>query len=172
MKTERNPKISLLWAPWRSVYIERHLRKKTGCIFCRALREKRDRNNHIVKRSRHAFAVLNRYPYTNGHVMIVPNRHIAELKDLTDPERLDLLGLQDQVIELLKEILRPDGFNLGLNLGRAAGAGVLGHVHVHIVPRWIGDTNCMPVISGTKVISQSLCVLYEQLVKRRKRELK
>lgn len=125
--------------------------------------KKQDRAQLIVKRNRHAFAVLNRYPYNNGHVMIVPNRHVRLFSQLKDAEVLDLMRLQDEILEGLQACVRPHGFNIGTNLGRVGGAGVPGHIHVHLVPRWLGDNNFMPAIGGTKVISQSLASLYQAL---------
>ena len=152
---------NILWAPWRKQYIL-HLprKKKADCIFCRMLKQNKDQANFIVKRTRHSFAVLNLFPYNNGHVLIIPKRHLADFEKLTEVELLDLVKLQNEILGRLKERLKPHGFNLGVNLGSVGGAGVVGHLHVHVVPRWSGDTNFMPVIAKTKVISESLKSLY------------
>ena len=152
----------LLWAPWRKTYIS-HIPKIRGCLFCKILTGRNDRRNLLVKRSQHAFAVLNRYPYNNGHVMIVPNRHVRLFSQLKDVELLGLMRLQDEMLKGLRTCIHPHGFNVGTNLGRVGGAGVPGHIHVHLVPRWLGDNNFMPAIGGTKVISQSLSSLYQAL---------
>ncbi len=128
------------------------------------LRSRNDQKNYIVKRTAHAFAVLNLYPYNNGHVLIVPRRHVAEFGQLKDVELLDLIKLQNDLLLRLKKRLKPHGFNVGANLGIAAGAGVPGHLHIHLVPRWPGDTNFMPVVGKAKVISESLKSLYERLI--------
>jgi len=162
---QNKPASSILWAPWRKSYIL-HLprKKKTSCIFCDMLRSRNDQKNYIVKRTAHAFAVLNLYPYNNGHVLIVPRRHVAEFGQLKDVELLDLIKLQNDLLLRLKKRLKPHGFNVGANLGIAAGAGVPGHLHIHLVPRWPGDTNFMPVVGKAKVISESLKSLYERLI--------
>ena len=153
-----------LWAPWRKAYISGQ-KKTSGCFFCQDLRAspKKDKINLLLFRSRFAFILLNRYPYTNGHLMLVPNRHVPSLERLKDSERLDLLKLLDLALQLLKKSLHPHGFNVGMNLGRIGGAGVPGHVHLHVVPRWKGDTNFMPVLTGTKIISDSLQSTYLEL---------
>ena len=152
-----------VWAPWRKAYI---LGKKgRGCLFCRHLRagKNRDQKNLLLYRSSSSYIMLNRYPYTNAHLMLIPNRHLASLEELNAKERLDLFGLLDLSLKLLKKSFRPQGFNIGINLGKAGGAGIPGHVHVHVVPRWLGDTNFMPVTSGVKVISDSLDSTYRHL---------
>ncbi|VAX37796.1 HIT family protein [hydrothermal vent metagenome] len=152
-----------LWAPWRSDYVTSIANKKKKCIFCHILDEKKDSKNYIFIRTKLSFSVLNIYPYNNGHVLIVPQRHVNDLSKLKRPERDDLFDLLDETKSLLEEVMKPAGFNIGINLGRAAGAGVPEHLHIHLVPRWKGDVNFMPVTAGTKVISQSLKVLYTQL---------
>ena len=154
----------ILWAPWRKAYIL-HLpnKKKSSCIFCAALRSKNDKKNLVVKRTKYSFAILNLFPYNNGHVLIVPKKHTPDFEVLSDTELLDLVRLQNDLIGRLKTRLKPHGFNLGTNLGVAGGAGVKNHLHLHIVPRWMGDTNFMPVVGKTKVISESLKSLYERL---------
>lgn len=146
-----------IWAPWRKKYVSTHARGP-GCFLCRARRSpaNQDPKNFLLHRSSKNFIVLNRYPYTNGHLMIVSNRHVPSLEKLNDAERLDLLRLLDRALASLRKSLHPEGFNLGMNFGRAGGAGVPGHVHIHVVPRWPGDTNFMPLLTGSKVISDSL----------------
>jgi len=119
----------------------------------------------IVKRTKHSFSILNIFPYNIGHLMIVPNRHVAAIENLNDNELLDLMKLQNEMIKVMKRRLRPQGFNLGVNMGRFGGAGVRGHIHLHIVPRWVGDTNFIPMIAKTKVISMSLKMLYDRMTK-------
>ena len=142
-----------LWAPWRVNYIMG--KKEKGCVLCRLLKQTGGKSL-VVKRSALSFALLNAYPYNNGHIMIIPNRHTSDVGRLSRAEVLDMHRLTGEMITLLKKTLRPKGFNLGMNLGRAAGAGIADHLHLHIVPRWNGDTNFMPVTGSTKIISQSL----------------
>ena len=153
-----------LWAPWRKIYIRN--KKVTGCVFCRALKAspKKDPKNLILLRSSHNFIIMNRYPYISGHLMVVPNRHVDSLEKLGDRERLDFLGLLDQGLAVLKRALKPQGFNVGLNQGRAAGAGVPKHLHIHVVPRWSGDVNFMPVVADTRVLPESLDTTYDRLL--------
>ena len=152
-----------LWAPWRQAYVTDAAPQKGGCVFCAILKEKKDRQNLIFTRSAHSFAVLNLYPYNNGHSLIVPLRHVSDLDKLHPEERLDFFDLMSSSKQLLERVLKPDGFNIGMNLGKVAGAGVPGHVHMHVVPRWRGDVNFMPIVNGTRVISQSMKVLFRQL---------
>ncbi len=137
--------------------------KDTGCFFCAYLRQKRDSETFILHRGEHCFSILNRYPYNTGHLMVAPRVHKASLADLNAEEILDLWGQARQMQAILDRALHPQGYNLGINLGRIAGAGVLGHLHLHIVPRWNGDTNFMPVVGGTKVMPLALGDLYRQL---------
>ena len=153
-----------LWAPWRTKYITK-VNSLKGCIFCSKPKSGKDAKNYIVARSRHSFSVLNLYPYNNGHMMVVPYRHVDSLTKLKKEELADLICLLNATQELLSKTMGPDGFNIGINVGRAAGAGIKNHVHIHIVPRWFGDANFMPVASSTKVISESLGALYDRLTK-------
>lgn len=150
-----------LWAPWRIKYVSR--KKQKGCIFCKVLKEKKDKKNFVVLRSRYCFAILNTFPYNNGHVMIVPKKHLKSIEDLGEVELLDMNKVLIKIKSALKKILSPSGFNIGMNIGKVAGAGIANHLHTHIVPRWLGDINCMPVIANTKVVSQSLEELYLKL---------
>jgi len=143
-----------LWAPWRLEYIQAE--KPAGCIFCDAAAGADRDDSLVVARSLRSFVLLNLYPYNSGHVMVVPFRHVAVLRDLDDEELLDLSRLVDRTVGVLEQVLRPEGYNIGLNLGRAAGAGVEDHLHVHVVPRWVGDTNFMPVLAETKVLPEHL----------------
>jgi ATP adenylyltransferase len=152
-----------IWAPWRKAYLRPKGRKEKGCLFCRLPAEKQDTRNYIVKRSSSSFAILNRYPYNNGHVMIVPLRHVDSVHALSDREKLDWLNLYEEIREVLRKTLKPQGFNVGINLGKVSGAGVPHHLHLHVVPRWRGDVNFMPIIGETKVISESLDSVYEAL---------
>jgi len=157
--------MDMLWAPWRVKYIMNLKKKSKGCVFCQIIRQNKDRKNYIIARTRYSFAVLNIYPYNNGHILIIPHRHVNDLSKLSSDEKMDLLSLMESTQKLLDKTLKPKGYNIGLNLGRIAGAGFPGHVHIHVVPRWRGDVNFMPVIAQTKVISQSLSTLYQKLVK-------
>ncbi len=155
-----------LWAPWRKVYIRPDSKtKKNTCLFCALRLSKNDASNYILKRTRHNYAILNLYPYNNGHVLIVPNRHVSSVETLNSEEKLDWLKLYEEVQAAILKTVNPHGFNVGLNLGRAAGAGIPDHLHLHIVPRWSGDSNFMPVVARTKVISESLDSCYRLLKK-------
>lgn len=150
-----------LWAPWRIQYVTRP--KESGCILCQKSKENKDETNFILHRSQNNFIILNAFPYNPGHLMIAPYRHVANLQDLTDDELTEHFNLVKKSLALLKEILNPDGFNIGLNIGKVAGAGIEEHLHTHIVPRWQGDVNFMPVLSNTRVISEELAATYKKL---------
>src|SRR5512137_1731034 len=150
-----------LWAPWRIEYIMS--RKPPGCIFCDRPAENNDDSNLILHRGKYHFIIMNAFPYNNGHMMVVPYRHTSSLSDWSAEERAEMMELADLGVELLKRTMRPDGFNLGINMGLVAGAGVADHIHLHIVPRWNGDTNFMPVLSDTRVISEHLKATYAKL---------
>ena len=152
-----------LWAPWRDTYITKIIGKQKTCVFCRILASRKDAKNLVIIRKLHAYAVLNLYPYSNGHCLVLPNRHVSDINKLSQEEYAELMELLREAKELLQTALKPHGFNVGMNLGHIAGAGIPGHVHIHIVPRWKGDHNFMPVTAGTKVISQSLSVIYKKL---------
>ena len=151
-----------LWAPWRIGYVQSH--KRSGCIFCEKAKANDDRRTLVVARGRLSFALLNAYPYTNGHLMIAPYEHVARLEDLSAEQCGDLMVLAQKCVAALRRALFPDGFNVGLNLGRAAGAGIEDHLHLHVVPRWEGDTSFTAVFSDTKVIAQSLDDAYATIV--------
>ncbi|MEN8614078.1 HIT domain-containing protein [Dehalogenimonas sp. THU2] len=150
-----------LWAPWRGKFIESF--KGDGCIFCDLPARGEDRETLILHRGREAFIIMNAYPYAAGHLMVAPFRHAARLSDLTDSERREIIDLAARCESILTTAMRPEGFNVGFNLGKAAGAGVDQHLHCHIVPRWFGDTNFMPVIGGTRVINEDLYATYDKL---------
>lgn len=170
-----------LWAPWRIGYIIGGKTDKKpdsnanvvweagadkGCFLCRAVGDRAkdaDRDNLVVARSRLAIAVLNRYPYNNGHLLVAPRRHVAKLQDLSSDEYLTHMKFISHACEIIAKTMNAEGFNVGLNLGRIAGAGVPGHLHWHVLPRWSGDTNFMPTLSGTNVIPQALDAAWELL---------
>jgi ATP adenylyltransferase len=154
-----------LWAPWRLAYIAnpKPPAQDDDCFICRGLVETNDRANLVVLRQSRSVCVLNRFPYNNGHLLIAPLAHKGQLHELDDGELLETQQLLARMVGLLAETMKPDGFNLGVNLGRVAGAGLPGHLHWHIVPRWAGDTNFMPVLGDVRVIVQSLESLYDLL---------
>src|SRR5262245_42974627 len=143
-----------LWAPWRLEYIQ-SADEQEGCVFCHA-RDGDDEDGLVAHRGRTAFVLLNKFPYSSGHLMVAPYRHVGELGDLTDEEALEIHRLASQGMGALAQTYGPQGFNAGWNLGRMAGAGVVDHVHLHVVPRWAGDTNFMPVLGDVKVIPEAL----------------
>ena len=158
-----------LWAPWRAPYIS-HIdpTKNRKCLFCEKARSKQDARNLLIQRGRKAYSLLNLYPYMNGHSLVVPYRHVGEVEDLTPEEWLDLSRLTADLVRRMKKVFAPQGFNLGINLGSAAGAGIPKHLHMHIVPRWRGDANFMSTVGNTRVISQSLRAAHRLLAKRRR----
>jgi len=151
-----------LWAPWRDGYI-RNNKKDKGCIFCKA--QKDPSAKQVIFRSKQSICLLNIYPYNNGHLLISPLRHFGDISEASEEELLDIFGSLKRAKKLLEKTLKPHGFNLGFNLGRAAGAGIIDHLHLHLVPRWAGDVNFMPVLGNSKVISQSLKELAKILKK-------
>ncbi|MBT9162772.1 MAG: AP-4-A phosphorylase [Dehalococcoidia bacterium] len=155
-------KMEHLWAPWRMEYILEE--KAERCIFCEKPGQDTDGKNYIVRRGERNFSMLNIYPYNPGHLMVAPYRHVASLGELSDEELLEHFRLVDQSVAMLTGVLRPSGFNIGINLGKVAGAGVESHIHTHIVPRWEGDTNFMPVICDAKVVPEALADTYAKLV--------
>lgn len=150
-----------LWAPWRIKYILEGV--KEGCIFCDKPKQGRDVENFILYRGQRCYVIMNLYPYNSGHLMVVPFSHTGQIEGLDDDESLELMKLTQLTIRVLKKVLKPNGFNLGINLGEASGAGVEDHLHIHIVPRWEADTNFMPVLADTKVISEALEETYAKL---------
>lgn len=156
--------IETLWAPWRMEYIlSLKDEKKHPCIFCERFPKKDDKNNLILYRRTHSFVIMNRFPYNSGHLMIVPYKHSGNLQDLTSDENIELMEVLQLSQRVLKDAMNPQGFNIGMNLGRVSGAGIYDHLHWHLIPRWNGDTNFMPVIGETKVISEALNKTYNKL---------
>ncbi len=151
-----------IWAPWRIEYIKAD--KPKGCILCDKPKEKKDKENYILYRGQKNFIMLNAYPYNPGHLLIAPYRHVASLEDLTEAERNEHFALVTRSIVVLKEVIKPAGFNIGANLGRVAGAGIDDHFHSHIVPRWQGDNNYVPVLANVRVIPQALADTYKSLI--------
>ncbi|MFZ1934578.1 MAG: HIT domain-containing protein [Thermoguttaceae bacterium] len=165
-----------LWAPWRLGYIlgEKGIVEPCDpetllpgadptCFFCQAMPSGDDRQRLVVDRGEHAITLLNRFPYNNGHLLVAPRHHVARLDGLSEEAQLELSQTLARMVALLEKAMQPQGFNIGLNLGRAAGAGVPGHLHWHIVPRWIGDTNFMPTVAGVHTIPQALEAAWELL---------
>lgn len=164
-----------LWAPWRLAYVksaadteETSQVKRSDCFLCDYVQADPalDRQHLVLARGEQCVTVMNRYPYNNGHLLIAPTTHKGELSELSDTESLEMMQELQRMTAVLSELLTPQGFNIGLNLGQVAGAGLPGHLHWHIVPRWNGDTNFMPVLANVKVIPQSLEALYELVVQR------
>jgi ATP adenylyltransferase len=172
-----------LWAPWRLGYIQQGDAPQAAadvepsrplhwepdadrsCFLCRDVADRADRENLVVARGEYTLAVLNRYPYNNGHLLVAPRRHKARLEQLTDSEHLELMQMITRLVLTLERLLGSEGFNVGLNLGKVAGAGLPGHLHWHVVPRWLGDTNFMPVLAGVNVIPQALDALAVELTR-------
>ncbi len=155
-----------IWAPWRIEYIKQP--KDQGCFICDMIKapESEDKKNLLLYRGKKAIVLLNKYPYIAGHLMIAPLKHCPNLTDLSEEEGREIWNFTTKAVELLKATIHPEGFNVGINLGKVAGAGLRTHVHVHIVPRWGGDTNFMPVVANTRVLSQALEETYEELMKK------
>jgi len=153
-----------LWAPWRMEYVKKANEK--GCFLCKAFKEKKDKKNLIIARGVHSFVIMNRYPYNTGHLMITPIRHTGKLESLSKDEITEMFGFINKMKKRLEKTLHPEGFNIGINIGRVAGAGLVSHIHIHLVPRWCGDTNFMPTLCKTKVISQSLGKLHSEITKK------
>src|SRR5436190_17180163 len=155
-----------LWAPWRLSYVAsaKPPTDHDPCFICQSLAEKNDCANLLAWRGPNSLVILNRFPYNNGHLLIAPNAHKGQLHELSPGEVLEMQETLTRMVGILRELMHPDGFNIGLNLGKAAGAGLPGHLHWHLVPRWHGDTNFMPVLADVKVIVQALDSLYDLLV--------
>ena len=151
-----------IWAPWRIGFILKG-ENKGDCFLCQYPRENKDEAHLILYRGEKNFIILNVYPYNTGHLMVAPYRHIGKLDDITDEEAKEHFALVRLSVKLLNKVMQPAGFNTGMNLGRVAGAGIADHIHTHVVPRWQGDANFMPVISETKVLPESLTMTYRKL---------
>jgi ATP adenylyltransferase len=154
--------LDYLWSPWRMDYIQSE-KNKAGCVFCEALSRPDGHENLIVARGQQAFVILNRYPYTSGHLMVVPFAHSPTLEQLDPQARAELMELAAYASQILGRLYHPHGFNLGMNIGEAAGAGIAEHVHMHIVPRWGGDTNFMSSLANTRVLPESLEDTYQRV---------
>ncbi len=152
-----------LFAPWRIKYIEAP--KHEGCIFCQFPREKRDEERLIVYRGKRCFVMMNNYPYNPGHVMVSPYRHAGDLESLSGEEMAEMMSVSAMMVRAIKRTMNPDGFNIGFNIGRVAGAGIEEHIHMHVVPRWNGDTNFMPVLADVRVIPEAVQETYAKLKK-------
>jgi ATP adenylyltransferase len=153
-----------LWAPWRMQFIEELRDKGSGCIFCELGAEGDDRSRLVLYRGKRCYAVMNRFPYNNGHLMVIPYRHIGDLAELTRDEHAALLGVCASSIRILGEVLGAEGFNCGFNFGQVAGAGIKDHVHLHVVPRWCGDANFMPILGDTRSMPEYLEETYDHLI--------
>jgi ATP adenylyltransferase len=153
-----------LWSPWRYQYVSKS-EPAAECIFCVKASEDRDKENHIVHRGALNFVILNLYPYSTGHMMIAPYEHVATLEAAPEPALHEMMQLARRAEVHLREVYRPQGFNLGMNVGESAGAGVPGHIHMHVLPRWSGDTNFMTTVAETRVLPESLDVTFEKLKK-------
>jgi ATP adenylyltransferase len=151
-----------IWAPWRIEYIL--MEKPEGCILCEKPGQRNDALNYILYRGDKNFVIMNSYPYNPGHIMVAPYRHIANLEELTDEELHEHFETVRQSIKVLKQAFNPGGFNIGMNIGKVAGAGIDEHIHTHIVPRWQGDTNFMPVVSDIRVVPEALAETYQKLM--------
>jgi len=152
---------TILWAPWRIDYILSD--KHNGCLFCDKPKEDNDEDNLILLRKDTCLVMMNRYPYNNGHLLIAPYRHISSIEGLTVEEMTGLMVTIKECMELLRRVMNPEGFNIGMNIGKVAGAGIADHCHFHIVPRWNGDTNFMPVLADARVMPEHLRVTYKKL---------
>jgi ATP adenylyltransferase len=152
-----------LWAPWRLEYIQGP--KPDECIFCTASASGDDRAAHLIRRGERCFALLNAFPYNNGHLMIAPFEHVPSIEELDAPALLELMTMSQEALAALRAVYSPEGFNIGINQGKVAGAGVEHHVHLHVVPRWGADTNFMPVIGGARVLPQALDDSYDELTR-------
>jgi len=153
--------MNYIWSPWRMEYIESN--KEEGCVFCSAQEKEDSAENLIALRGEHAYVILNRYPYTSGHLMVVPLDHKPNFEDLDPQTRAEMMELTSRCMTVLRKVYHPQAFNMGANIGEAAGAGVKLHVHIHIVPRWQGDTNFMSVLGETRVLPESLESTYQRV---------
>ncbi len=151
-----------LWSPWRMTYIEKH-EKESGCVFCNAQAKADSAENLIAFRGQNSYVILNRYPYTSGHLMVIPFVHVSNLEELNAEARAEMIELTSRCTSILRKTYRTESFNVGINIGEAAGAGVLGHVHIHIVPRWAGDTNFITTTGETRVLPEALEDTYKRV---------
>ncbi|OQB85047.1 MAG: AP-4-A phosphorylase [Chloroflexi bacterium ADurb.Bin120] len=151
-----------IWTPWRMKYIQGDAAER-ACAFCLAAEREDGQENLVFHRGENLFMILNRYPYTSGHMMCVPFLHVSKLDDLTSEARCELMELVAKAVRVLSDVYKPEGFNVGMNLGSVAGAGIADHLHMHIVPRWGGDTSFISILSGTRVVPESLEVTYQKV---------
>jgi len=149
-----------IWAPWRMKFVENH---EKGCVFCKVKSQTRDEENLIIFRGQKAFVILNRYPYTSGHLLVVANAHRPSFEDLEPGTRAEMMELATKATRVLRQVYQPEAFNIGANIGKAAGAGIEGHVHLHVVPRWAGDSNFMMTLAETKVMPEALEETYRRV---------
>lgn len=152
-----------LWSPWRMKYIQNGENPGDECIFCKFIKETTDRENFIIHRGEYVFVILNRFPYTSGHLMVVPNDHQSSFEGLSVPVLTEILTTANKCFQVLRSIYHPQAFNMGANIGLEAGAGIADHVHMHIVPRWTGDTNFMSVVNQTRVLPEELEETYRRI---------
>src|ERR1700722_11227472 len=157
-----SPPMDYLWTPWRYAYVS-GTHKTEGCIFCDAPKEKDDSKTFIVHRGQHCYVILNAFPYTPGHVMIVPYAHLDELQKPPAEAATEMMTLSQRMESVLRELYHPDGINLGMNIGKAAGAGIAGHIHMHILPRWVADANFVSVIGETRILPETLEVTWKRM---------
>lgn len=157
--------MEIKWTPWRGQYIKRDTAEDQGCPLCVAHQAGNDREKLVLKRGEHAYVLMNLYPYNPGHLMVAPFEHTADLAGLPPLVAAEVMALGQTCVAVLQQAIRPHGFNLGMNLGRVAGAGIADHLHLHVVPRWNGDTNFMPLIGGVKLIPEAIDDTYEELYK-------
>jgi ATP adenylyltransferase len=165
--------LNRIWAPWRAHYIQSASASPQlgqACFLCQGLASDQDRQNLVVERRTNSFVILNRYPYNNGHLLVAPHVHRGTLGELEGPDLLEPIETIQRMLAILDRILQPQGYNIGLNQGHAAGAGLPGHLHWHIVPRWDGDTNFMPILGQTKVIVESLHEFYDRFIQELSRD--
>ncbi|HTR64546.1 MAG TPA: HIT domain-containing protein [Terriglobales bacterium] len=154
--------MDFLWTPWRYAYVT-SAQKISGCIFCELPKLGDDAKARIVHRGQYCFVVLNTYPYTPGHVMVVPFEHLDELQKLPSPAAHEMMELSQKMEAVLRQLYSPDGINIGMNIGKAAGAGVAGHIHMHVLPRWVADGNFLSVVSETRILPETLEMTYERI---------
>lgn len=157
--------MEIIWTPWRYEYVS-HVDERKGCIFCDAVSAEKDRENLILYKGVTCFSMLNLYPYTTGHLMIAPYKHTGTIEDLEPETLMELMILAQKSMKAIREAFSPDGFNIGVNISRSAGAGIVDHVHLHVVPRWAGDANFMTITSQTRVLPKTLDQVYEILIQK------
>ena len=151
-----------LWTPWRYAYVS-SAGKTSGCVFCDAVNDGDDSKSGIVYRGKSCFVILNAYPYTPGHVMVVPYAHLDELQKLSAEAAHEMMDLSQRMESVLRELYHPDGINLGMNIGKAAGAGIAGHIHMHVLPRWVADANFLSVVGETRILPETLDVTWKRI---------